>query len=54
MRQVRAEGMLEETAKSKINRQKQQDVVMDGERERDEWWGGERKRVEGERGKGYI
>ena len=31
--------MLEETAKSETNRQKRQEVVMDGERDEDEWWG---------------
>lgn len=38
--------------KPKTNRQKQQDVVMDGERDKNERWGAERKSVEGERGKG--
>ena len=47
--QVRAGGFSE---KSKTNRQKQRDVVMDGERDKNEWWRGEKKSVEGERGKG--
>lgn len=38
--QVRAGGvLLEETAKSKTNRQKRREVVMDGKRDEDEWWG---------------